>query len=70
MSELTETNRYLYQIQPATVAGLSFTAALEGAPLDATLQASLAAAVRELEAKNVLAVRCRESSDRRRTCRL
>jgi len=56
MSELTETNSYLYQIQPAIVSGLKFADTLEGKPLSAEQRASLAAAVKELESRKVLAI--------------
>jgi len=56
MSELTSTNKYLYQIQPATIAGLKFHDALEGKPLTAEQRASLEKAVRSLEAQKVQAI--------------
>ena len=56
MPDLTETNKYLYQIHPATVKGLTYEDALAGVDLSAAQQEALEAAVKELEQQGVLAI--------------
>ena len=56
MSELTETNSYLYQIHPATVGGLKFEDALEGKLLSDAQRTALADAIKVLEAKKCKAI--------------
>jgi len=56
MSDLTHTNKYLYETQPALIKGLTYLDALQGVTLSEEQLASLRAAVAELDAKGVLAI--------------
>jgi len=56
MSELSNTNSYLYETHASVVAGLPYSQALAGGPLSDAQRASLQAAVKRLEAKKVVAI--------------